>query len=60
MTKPSTSHDLRAALGAVVLQLEVARLALQRNNHEMLRRAIDTAHENAMRAATLIPISEGG
>jgi len=60
VTKPSTSHDLRAALGAVVLQLEVARLALQRNNHEMLRRAIDTAHENAMRAATLIPISEGG
>lgn len=48
---PELRHDLRAALGAVVLQIEVARMALARDDRALLARALDTALDKAMQAS---------
>lgn len=47
----SAHHRLRGRLNGVILQLEVARLALMKNDREMLQAAIETAREEAEKAA---------
>lgn len=47
----SAHHRLRGRLNGVILQLEVARLALMKNDREMLQAAIETAREEAQKAA---------
>ncbi len=45
-------HALRGRLNGVILQLEVARIALARDDKAMLALAIETAREEAHKAAT--------
>lgn len=47
----SAHHRLRGRLNGVILQLEVARLALAKNDREMLAQAIETARQEAEKAA---------
>lgn len=51
----SAHHRLRGRLNGVILQLEVARLALMKNDREMLQTAIETAREEAEKAARELP-----
>lgn len=54
----SAHHRLRGRLNGVILQLEVARLALMKNDREMLQAAIETAREEAEKAARELPRPE--
>ena len=48
----SAHHRLRGRLNGVILQLEVARLALERGDRDMLEAAINSARDEAQRAAS--------
>ncbi len=43
-------HALRGALNALVLQLEIARVAFERDQRELLGKALEAAREAAQRA----------
>lgn len=47
----STRHRLRGRLNGVILQLEVARVALKKGDMAMLETALNTARDEANKAA---------
>lgn len=49
-----TTHRLRGALNGVVLQLEVAALALDRGDAALLRKALDAARRAASEASAAV------